>query len=200
MKNRLLVNAVMHVHQTHNFLELSVCCCSKSVSYCVCICARLRSRGAEQWGRACWLIKKSVLITIHGCLCLYERLSPSGLHHTVWHSTSQCGYWETGNEQEEFRVSARSTQYPHCHSLTNPPPPHPSLTVLLLSNTPMIVECQSPRPPILSGPADCNPTTHPLHLCRHTMGSESCLLATNPSEKVAVALKRRHERERQRGR
>lgn len=89
------------------------------------------------------------------------------------------------------------------HTLATPPSTHHYLfvspclsSVFLLSNTPMIVECQSPRPPILSGRADCNPTTHPLHLCRHTMESESCLLATNPSEKVAVVLKRRHESKR----
>lgn len=136
------------------------------VLLCMCICVCPCSRGAKQWGRACWLIKKFALITIHGCLCLYECLIPSSLHQTVWHSTSKQGYWETGNEQEELRVSACSTLYPHCHSS--------------LSNTPMIVECQSPRPPILSGSADCNPTTNPLHLCWHTMGNESCLLATNP--------------------
>lgn len=78
MKNRLLVNAVMREHHTHNFLKLSVCW--KNVSCCVCVCAY--SRGVGEWGED-WLIKKSVLITIHGCLHLYECLFPSGLYHTV---------------------------------------------------------------------------------------------------------------------
>lgn len=48
-------------------------------------------------------------------------------------------------------------------------------------------------PALLSSPTDCNPTTHPLHLCLSTMGNESRILATNPSEKVAGALKRKRQ-------
>lgn len=52
-------------------------------------------------------------------------------------------------------------------------------------------------PAVLSSPTDCNPATHPLHLCVSTMGNESRILATNPSEKVAGALKRKRQGDRE---
>lgn len=52
-------------------------------------------------------------------------------------------------------------------------------------------------PALPSRPTDCNPATHPLHLCLSTMGNESRLLATNPSEKVAGALKRKRRGDRE---
>lgn len=159
----------------------------------------LHSRGAEQWGMAHWLIKKSVLITIHGCLCLCEQFIPLSLHHNVWLSTPS-----TVTGRPEMNKRNLGCQHAPPYRLTATisliHPPFWPLLPVVLSNTPMIVEYQSPRPSILSSTTDCNHTTHPLHLCRHTMGSESCLLATNPLEKVAVVLRRQHGRGRGRQR
>lgn len=76
------------------------------------------------------------------------------------------------------------------------PSPHLwiSLPSLVLFNTPTIVRRKNPHVcRSLPRPTDCNPATHPLHLCLSTMGNESRILATNPCEKAAGALKRKRQ-------
>lgn len=179
----------MDSRHIHNFLELSVYC-SKNVCHCMCLCVCQRSGKAEQWGRARWLIKKSLLITIHGMVS-FPPVSPTQsdtAHPSMVTGTLGMNKWNLGCQRAPPNTPTA------IHSL-NPPP----LRACLSSSSPThpwLWSASPPRPTILSGPADCNPAAHPLYLCRHTMGRESRLLATNPSEKVAGALERPNERER----
>lgn len=167
----------------HTFISRS------SVASIVVRCVCVHSRRAEQWGRACWLIK----VYLNNYSWLPLSLWAPRIHHTVWHSTPSMVTGRPGMHRRNLGCQCAPPYTPttiisltHSSPLSVPPglssssPTHPwlwSTSPRGLQFSPVLLIVTPPPPP---------------HLCQHTIGSESCLLATNPSEKVAVVLKRLH--------